>query len=318
VTATQAGPPLFVVFNSGSGHGVDEEVRQTLAQACAADGRQAHLLSVEDAGTLGQVAREAVTRAQAVGGIVVAVGGDGTINAVAQATLGSGCAFGVLPRGTFNYFSRTHGIPAELDAAMQVLLHAPVQPVQVGLVNERLFLVNASLGLYPTLLEDREQWKQQFGRSRLVALGAGLATLLRGHRNLRLDIELQGRQQQIRTPTLFVGNNALQMEQFGLPEAQAIDAGQLAGITLRPLGRWAMLWLLARGALGRLGEADRVVHFGFQRLTVRGSRTLGTQRMKVATDGEVVWMKLPLQFRVSPQPLLLIRPIGRAEERAPE
>ena len=197
---------------------------------------------------------------------------------------------------------------------MQVLLHETAQPVQVGLVNERVFLVNASLGLYPKLLEDREAWKKKLGRSRLVATGAGLATLLRGYRNLRLRIGLHGETHELRTPTLFVGNNALQMEQFGFPEAQAIDAGELAGITLRPVGRLAMLGLLLRGAFGRLGEADQVVNFSFRQLTVR--RGFGQRRVKVATDGEITRMNLPLVFAVSPEPLWLIRPAAPAPERA--
>ncbi|MCK7495945.1 MAG: acylglycerol kinase family protein [Comamonadaceae bacterium] len=44
---------------------------------------------------------------------VVAVGGDGTLNTVAQAAHAAGCAMGVVPQGTFNYFARTHGIPAD-------------------------------------------------------------------------------------------------------------------------------------------------------------------------------------------------------------
>ena len=234
-------PPLFIVFNIGSGHGDAAEARAAIESACTEAGRELHLLVVDEPQRITELAHEAVRRAQQAGGIVVAAGGDGSINAVAQATLGSGCHFGVLPQGTFNYFSRTHGIPAEIGPAMQVLLTETAQPVQVGLVNERVFLVNASLGLYPKLLEDREAWKKKLGRSRLVATGAGLATLLRGYRNLRLRIGLHGETHELRTPTLFVGNNALQMEQFGFPEAQAIDAGELAGITLRPVGRLAML-----------------------------------------------------------------------------
>ncbi len=315
---TTAAPALFVIFNRGSGHGEAAELQSAIELACREAGRELHLQAVSDPRQIHRIARETVQRAQAVRGIVVAAGGDGTINAVAQAVLGSGCAFGVLPRGTFNYFSRTHGIPAELDAALQVLLRESPQPVQVGLVNDRVFLVNASLGLYPKLLEDREYWKRQLGRSRPVAFLAGLLTLMQGHSNLRLSIELRGTTHEIRTPTLFVGNNALQMEQIGLPEAQAIDAGQLAGITLRPLGRWALLGLLLRGALGRLGEASQLFNFSFGCLTVRASRRFGLGRIKLATDGEIVWMKLPLQFRVAPEPLLLIRPPGPAAERAAE
>ncbi|WP_457420465.1 diacylglycerol/lipid kinase family protein [Roseateles sp. P5_E7] len=306
--------PLFVVFNRASGHGDRDEVGPAVEAACAAAGRRCELFPVEQPGRLAEIAGQAVRRAREADGIVVAAGGDGTINGVAQAVLGSGCSFGVLPRGTFNYFARTHGIPTELDAALRALLTETAVPVQVGLLNGRVFLVNASLGLYPQILEDREAWKQQFGRNRLVAFGAGIATLLRGHRSLRLTVEYGGQSRQVRTPTLFVGNNALQMEQVGLPEARAIDAGCLAGITLKPVGRLALLALLARGAFGHLGEASEVQNFAFRRLTVN-ARALGAKRIKVATDGEVLWLPLPLRFEVAPQPLMLIRPRGLARER---
>ncbi|KQW50834.1 MULTISPECIES: diacylglycerol kinase family protein [unclassified Roseateles] len=306
--------PFFVVFNHASGRGDRDEVGPAVEAACATAGRRCELFPVDRPARLPEIARRAVQRAREAGGTVVAAGGDGTINGVAQAVLGSGCRFGVLPRGTFNYFSRTHGIPQDLDGALRVLLTEDAVAVQVGLVNERVFLVNASLGLYPQLLEEREAWKQQFGRSRLVALGAGVRTLMRGHRSLRLIIEQGGQSRQVRTATLFVGNNALQMEQVGLPEARAIDAGCLAGVVLKPVGRWALLALLARGAFGQLGAADQVQNFAFRRLTVT-ARSFGARRIKVATDGEVLRMQMPLRFEVAPHPLLLIRPAGLAQER---
>ncbi|RZL31536.1 MAG: diacylglycerol kinase [Rubrivivax sp.] len=306
--------PLFVVFNRASGRGDRDEFGPAVEAACAAAGRRCELLPVERPDALAQTADDAVRRAQAVDGIVVAAGGDGTINGVAQAVLGSGCRFGVLPRGTFNYFARTHGIPAELDGALQVLLTQDAVAVQVGRLNERIFLVNASLGLYPQLLEDREAWKQQFGRSRLVALFSGIKTILRGHRSLRLEVELPGKTWQVRTATLFVGNNALQMEQVGVPAAADIDDGCLAAVMLKPVGRLSLLALLARGAFGHLGEADQVQHFAFHRLTLK-ARAFGARRIKVATDGEVLHMRLPLRFEVAAQPLMLIRSPGMAPER---
>lgn len=309
------GAGLFVVFNPVSGSGDAAAVRAGIELACAAAQREVHLFPVDNPQQLDESAATAVREAQRSGGIVVAAGGDGTINAVAQAVLPSGCPFGVLPQGTFNYFSRAHGIPAELAEAMQILLHESPQDVQVGLVNERVFLVNASLGLYPKLLEQREGWKQHFGRNRVVAFASALVTLFMRYKTLRIEIEVQGAQRKVRTPTLFVGNNALQMEQLGLPLADAIDEGQLAGIVMRPTSRWAMLGLLLRGVFGRLGESDRVLSFPFRRLAVRAAWPFHARQLKVATDGEVRWLPLPLVFRVSPQPLRLIRPAGPAPER---
>jgi diacylglycerol kinase family enzyme len=307
-TAPLTTGPLFVVFNLGSGAGDAEGERLAIEQACASAGRELHLLQVDDPRRLAIIARDAVQRAKAAQGVVVAAGGDGTLNAVAQAVLGSGCAFGVLPQGTFNYFGRTHGIPQDTAMAMQQLLQAPVQPVQVGLVNDRVFLVNASVGLYPRLLEEREGWKSKFGRSRLVAFGAALSTLLRGYRSLRLQIEVQGRTRRVRTPTLFVGNNALQLEQLGFAQAQQVEHGTLAAIVLKPVSRATMLWLMLRGAFGQLGQADQVISIACTRLQAGLGWPQTARHVKVATDGEILRLPLPLEFRVAPEPLWLIRP----------
>ena len=297
--------PLFIVMNTGSGSRdaavTEATVRGVLTQA----GRRHALWRAHDPRQLPMLAQRAVEQAQQQQGVVVAAGGDGTINAVAQVVLKSGCAFGVLPQGTFNYFSRTHGIPLDTAEATSALLHARVRPVQVGLLNDRVFLVNASLGLYPQLLEEREAYKQQFGRHRLVAVEAGVVTLLRAHSPLRLRLEHAGEVRMLRTATLVVGNNPLQLQQLGLPEARAVQQGQLAAIAVRPVGLLAMIGLLLRGALGRLADADHIVNFACDRLTVR---PYGRRRLKVAMDGEVAWLTSPLVFQAAPHSLPLLVP----------
>ncbi|MET0543703.1 MAG: diacylglycerol kinase family protein [Variovorax sp.] len=304
-------PPLSIVLNAGSGKGAAEEARAVIEAGCTSAGRDFHIYQVDTPQRLPALIGEAVARARDLKGVVVAAGGDGTINAVAQATLGSGCAFGVLPQGTFNYFSRTHGIPPDTAEALQVLLRESPRAVQVGLVNDRVFLVNASMGLYAKLLEDREAFKAQYGRHRWVAFWSGLVTVMRGERPWHLHMAWHGQQRDIRTQTLFVANNALQLHQVGLAEAEAPEQGQLAAVSLKPQGTFAMLGMLAKGALGRLGEADSVESFSFESLKVQPMRS--RRRVKIATDGEIGWMQMPLHFRVSPEPLWLVRP-----EVAPE
>lgn len=298
--------PLFIILNAASGHREAGDTRAIISRVMRDAGREHHLMLVENPADLADTARAAVAKANQVGGAVVVAGGDGTINTVANAVLASACPLGVLPSGTFNYFGRTHGIPEETEDAVRMLLAASPQPVQVGLVNDRLFLVNASLGLYPKLLEDREAWKQQYGRSRLVALWAGLVSVVRARRQLRLQLAKDGQVAHWRTPTLFVGNNKLQLQQIGMAEADALDAGFLAAISPHPIGSIALLWLALRGALGTLGDARHVRSFALRELEVtrsaRRSRTI-----KVAVDGEVLQLQEPLRFRVSTQPLYLLK-----------
>ena len=300
--------PFFIVYNPASGLRDEDRTRAKIASVLRAAGR-AHYFA--------RVAADSVARARAADGVVVAAGGDGTLNAVAHAALGSGCAFGVIPLGTFNYFSRAHGIPAAPEAAARLLLQGRVRPVRVGRVNDRIFLVNASLGMYPALLEDREAAKRLFGRRRAVVFGSALATLLREHRRLGLRMEHDGQLERLGTSTLFVGNNRLQLEQFGLPAAEVIDDARLAAIALRPVRPLAMLWLALKGTLGRLGDADNLISFGFREMTLglsgQPARKSGRRRIKVATDGEVSRMWLPLRFAVAAEALPLIVPDGAVD-----
>jgi diacylglycerol kinase family enzyme len=300
--------PLFIVLNGGSGHVETQERVSTVKRVLQEAGRAHELLEVGDPKQLPQAISSAIGLARQHRGAVVAAGGDGTINAVVQQVLPTGLPLGILPQGTFNYFGRQHGVSSDIEEAARSLLTAQIKSVQVGLINDRAFIVNASMGLYPTLLQDREVFKQRFGRSRVVALFASLATMLRDHRDWVIKLTLDDTTHTIVTPTLFVGNNALQMEQIGIPEAPALQDGQLVAIAVKPVGKLAMLGLLLRGAAGQLGDADKVTSFAFSSLSVSPRRPHRPKRLKVATDGEVIWMDTPLNFRPAPRPLRLLVP----------
>src|SRR5690554_8027227 len=130
--------PLFLVMNSRSGKQDSEATRQAIRTACAEAGRRRELLVVERGADLASAARKAVTLAREQGGIVVAVGGDGTLNAVCQAVVGQGVPFGVLPQGTFNYFGRAHGISQDTGQAMHDLLNARLEHISLDRKSTRL------------------------------------------------------------------------------------------------------------------------------------------------------------------------------------
>lgn len=308
-----ANSPFYIVLNARSGACDAVAVRTEIEAALSEGGRRFEVLPTERARNVAEAAADAVRRARQCAGVVVAAGGDGTLNAVAQALRGSGLALGVIPLGTFNYFARAHGVPQEPGPATRALLGAQVVSAQVGLVNEQCFLVNASIGLYPQLLEDREAFKKLHGRSRAMAIYSGMATLLREHRQWRLRIESEQGRRELRTPTLFIGNNALQLERIGIPEAAVVAQGKgvLAAIVVREISTASMLGLALRGALGRLGESEQVDTFAFRELL---ADPLGYRRIKVAFDGEVLRMTPPLRFRAdTPMMLLAPAPEDRAE-----
>jgi len=83
--------------------------------------------------------------------IVVAFGGDGTVNEAAHGLAGSRTPLGVLPGGATNVYCRVLGVPNEIVDATEHLLRLAddwhPRPVDLGLVNDRHFLFSAGLGL---------------------------------------------------------------------------------------------------------------------------------------------------------------------------
>jgi diacylglycerol kinase family enzyme len=299
-------------MNAGSGTSDADRATAVIDTAMQAAGRPHRIFRVDESARLEVVARRAVDEATEHDGAVVAVGGDGTLNAVAQAVLGSPCAFGAIPQGTFNYFGRNHGLPGDVGDAVRALLTARIEHVPVGLVNGRVFLVNASIGLYPVSLEIREAQKQRHGRSRIVAAWAALLTIMGRHRPIRVRLEGDGIARELWTMTVFVGINALQLERVGVEDA--VQRGQFVAIVLRPAPPWRLAWLMVRGALGQLVDADGVEHVVSTSLTVTPSSPRIGQ-VKIAVDGETAWTGVPVEFRISGEPLRLLKPVaGTSDE----
>ncbi|HSI46558.1 MAG TPA: diacylglycerol kinase family protein [Methylophilus sp.] len=319
-------PPLFIVLNAGSGAKDATTVANELAKIFHEADQPYELFLCQHGSDLPKMTKKAVEQASHGNGVVAAAGGDGTIRFVAQQVLAAGLPFGVVPLGTFNYFARDNDIPQEVELAAKALIDGmrknSERQIQVGLLNDEVFLVNASLGLYPQLLADREEFKQQHGRSRIVAKVAAFLTLLKRDIKMLLRIEHSGGQQQseeqqnsgeevLPASTIFVGNNAIQLEAIGLQtESEHVQNGQLAIIALPPMSAAQRVGVAFHGMLGLLSKSENVTHFACRQLVVEPLSRRHKRSVKVAMDGEVSRMQPPLTFRVGPKPLRLVAHIS--------
>ncbi|MCB1334073.1 MAG: diacylglycerol kinase [Roseivivax sp.] len=239
--------------------------------------------------------------------MVVAAGGDGTISAVAGRLCGTGVAMGVIPQGTFNYVARGLGIPEDPEEAAQLLAREVPRPYQVAEVNGQVFLNNASLGLYPRVLKEREDTYRRWGRSRIAAHWSVLRTFLTFHSPVRMRVLIDGVEIRARTPLAFVARSAFQLDSFGLDGADAVRDGQFALFLAPDASRWAMLRSALRLA-GRGMRADRDFElFCGQEIVIETSR----QVQIMAMDGERRRMAGPFRFRLLPDALQVIAPARR-------
>lgn len=303
-TTVIADLPITVLMNAGSGSKDKLDARNAIDSVFRASGRNVELVLARRPRELQHLVTQAADRRP---GILVAAGGDGTLNTVATVAHARGLPFAVIPLGTFNYFARDLGIPLDPASAARVVTQGAVRRVAVGLVNGKLFLNNASIGLYRKLLEHREAHKKRFGRNRVVALLSALVTLLREHRTYRLRMDIDGKALALPSLTVFFGRNALQMEQLGLDEALCVARGELAVLALPHASRLDLLGLILRGAAARLENAENLQQYCARKVHldwVDGK----AQRIQVAVDGELTECTLPLVVESVPHALQVIVP----------
>lgn len=294
--ADVATPPVILNDRAGSRLAAGK-----LHEAFRAAGVEAQVLSAAPGEDMRELARRALKRRPPV---IVAAGGDGTLSAVADVVRGTGSALGVLPAGTFNHFAKDLGIPLELEEAARVIAAGRRARIDLGEVNGRAFINNASLGLYPGMVRERERQRRRLRRTKRAAmLWATLAVLDRPPQ-LDLSLELDGREERCAAPFVFIGNNDYVVEGFEIGSRERLDGGRLGVYTTRRCGAAGLVALALHAIFGRLRQADDFLHTSVRRLRIESRKP----RLLVATDGELHAMATPLEFRVLPGALEVIVP----------
>lgn len=282
---------LCVIGNLGSGKKDGRQQAEAIRDAL--EGRVAEFaLRATDRGEqLAGLARRAVEDGF---DIVVAYGGDGTQSAVAGALTGRQTVMGVLPGGTFNYFARDLGVGETVEDALETLLDAKVRPVDVGQIEDLVFLNNVSLGAYPHILKTREGIYERWGRSRLAAYWSVLVAMRRLRHPMRLTATVDGQDRHFTTALVFVARSAYQLDAFGLDGADAIRAGNFAVLIAKarkPLPLLRSAFRLAFGFSAKDSDFDLI-------LTDRLVIETGKRRQLIAHDGEKTRMVSPFHLRV--------------------
>jgi diacylglycerol kinase family enzyme len=279
---------IVVIINASAGAGCQAAWTDNLTEKFRSSGLDVNILLAQNGAELIEMAQRAVAeKPQAI----VAGGGDGTLNAVAAALVGTDIAFGVLPLGTLNHFAKDLHIPLDLEMATQNIIAGHITQVDVGEVNERI-------------VRDRELGQKQWGLGKWPAFVWATLTTLRLYPFLRLRLSLNGEEQEHRTPCVFIGNNEYLMEGFNIGERQCLNAGQLSLYVVQRTGRLGLLRLALRALFGRLRQAK-----DFEALTAK-EILIDTRHkhLRVATDGEITVMNTPLRYRVRPGALRVIVP----------
>ncbi|HZO29840.1 MAG TPA: diacylglycerol kinase family protein [Chloroflexota bacterium] len=204
-------PPLashrsaLLILNPRSGFRAHSRAVERVVEAAAALGWR---LDVAETVAVGDATLLAADAARSGQPIVLAGGGDGTLNEVIQALAGTNTAVGAVPLGTVNVWARELGLSLDPAEATRQLLRGQVRRLDLGRVNGRYFLLMAGLGFDAVAVHAVEgtPQKRRFGALAFFAAGALEAFRTRGQ---RLRLRADGRTFETNAALVTIGNTRL-------------------------------------------------------------------------------------------------------------
>jgi diacylglycerol kinase family enzyme len=297
-----AQPPArhpYLIMNPKSGDGKVEKF--DLKRKAEALGAEVFLLGGPEHVNVAEVARKAITEGADLLGVA---GGDGTQALVAGIAAEHGIPFMVISAGTRNHFALDLGLNREDPSTCLAALSEAVElRIDLGVINERIFVNNASFGAYAEVVETPAYRGDKLGTTLNT-----LPELLQGHRGARLHAQADGAR--IEAPqALLVSNNPYGSGDIaGLSRRSRLDRGVLGvvGITVSSARQAADL-LRGRHAAG-------IKRLTAEQITI----TADEPQIPVGVDGESILMPTPVTCTVSPGALRVWVPRDRPGVAAPK
>jgi diacylglycerol kinase family enzyme len=247
--------------------------------------------------------------------VVVAFGGDGTVNEAANGLLGSPTPLCCLPGGSANVFGKMLGIPGDVvDATEHLLALADdwrPRRVDVGLVNGRAFTFASGLGLDASVVERVDANPRRKARLGVYYFTwVAVTTFMRRYLVGAPRLEVQVGEQTFDGVTAIVQNGApftyFQNRPIDIADGAALDSGTLAGGVLHSAtlpGGVSIAWR-AFSSRARVTRHRRVTGFAeLQELTVRSA---DGRPLPLQVDGDFLGAVDEARYGVMPAALTVV------------
>lgn len=297
--------PLIVIINRDAGNHTEnsfQEQQQQLVHWFQQSGREIDLHPI-NASDLKDVLEQIIPQKPAT---IVIGGGDGTLHTAVNSLTHTGISLGILPLGTFNHFAKDLKIPLDLKEAVRTASTGPVKNIDLGEVNGRFFLNNASIGMYPLAVTKRDLYQKLLGLPKLQAMGYAFWRLLWRFPLRTCRIQLQHQQAWIKTPFLFIGNNRYEKNSLAQIQRRSLTEGHLHVLYTVPIGPFGLVKMIVQILFSRLEGTSQLENLWTNTLTIESPKAT----VVTGLDGEVVRLTPPLHFRSHPGALKVIVPSG--------
>ena len=229
-------------------------------------------------------------------GRVVAAGGDGTVNQIANGIAGSTAALGILPMGTVNVFAMELGLPANLERCWEIIRSGNVRWVDLPSANGKYFVQLGGIGLdAQAVKETTVAFKRSLGPLSYLISAAHIAA----RQPPQLFIESEDAH--VREGSfVLVGNGRLYGGPFPFFKQAAIDDGLLDVVVFKRLGILEIIKYLHDVVFSSDIRVPEVEYF-----QTRDLRVSSDQDVPMELDGELAG-KCPVDFRMHEKALAVL------------
>ena len=275
-----------------------ERLREAISRVA---GWEATLEATTSAGHATELARAAAQR-----GIdaVVACGGDGTMNEVANGLAGSDTAMATVRGGTANIWAKEIGASKDPSEAVRVLADGELRSMDLGLAGERHFLLMAGIGFDASIVQRVSSRLKRWSGALAYAVPSVLRAF--GHRSISAELVVDG--EALSTPLywLLLGNTRNYGGVLNLTHQAKANDGLLDILLLQHGGLPRLAWLALWALLRRHQNRAEVVYRTASSIDVR------TPGLPVQIDGEYLG-ETPMTFGVAPGALRVLVPRGQGK-----
>ena len=260
---------------------------------------QAEVVLTQAPGHATELAREAAAHNF---GVVIAVGGDGTLNETAAGVLHTLTAVGVIPNGSGNGFARGIGMPTSFKSAVQSLRRPFLSPCDIGRANGKLFLNVAGVGLEAHIAWQFMQHGKTGARGKWPYFKLAAQTIF-SYRPLPFEMETDGKNSFLCPLTLAFANGRQYGSNFQIaPQADWTD-GALDMVAVQDLPKWKLALALPSFFTGKqppfeATQTTRVKHVRLMRegnfpFHTDGEPHQATDQLEITTESGALKILLP-------------------------
>ena len=198
----ESNPRVYVVMNPVAGTNPPKTVRETVQSVLSEHHLSCEIYETTGKENLKKIIHDAVKEGFE---IFLAVGGDGTIAAVANGLVGTNIPFVVIPAGTWNALARNLEIPLQIEQALGLMFQEhQISEIDAMEVDGNHYILNISAGLASqSMMETKREEKRRFGK--LYDLVKGVKHLL-GFHPFQFDVVVDGKETRFRASEIMVAN----------------------------------------------------------------------------------------------------------------